>query len=410
MASRDEPARNGPRAGNFRLRFRGGPVSQEGAEVEEGASLPGLISLHHGSHLHGVAELQGIIWSFCSWLRPDTQSKQEMISQLSVEQFLLNRPRSERAAWQEKWESSGRDMAAFMEHLRGEVLRPPSMIHVSLEGREALFSENMPLGEVLAILQEQRSAAAPTALTPGTPSPTSPETPRPAAPDEDAEDDGDRLSSPEDHPPFTLLLEEESPRVPAERAVSGESPRRSGSASPGAPTAQEEPPREEAPREAGGARKLYRCARCPRVFEFLCRFQLHQRRHDNERPFACATCAKRFFQASDLRVHERIHAAERPFRCGRCHRAFSHPTNLRAHERIHTGAKPYACAQCARTYRQASTYHRHLRMHQRKASESGASAPRDSAPRGSAPRDATPRDAMPRDSTSRHSMRAAVSL
>ncbi|XP_036167393.1 zinc finger and SCAN domain-containing protein 4-like [Myotis myotis] len=425
MASQDEPARNGPRAGNFRLRFRGGPVNQEGEEVEEVAFLPGPISLHHGSHLHGVAELQGIIWSFCSWLQPDTQSKQEMIFQLSVEQFLLNRPSSERAAWQEKWESSGRDMAVFMEHLRGEVLRPPSMIHVSLEGREALFSENMPLGEVLAILQEQRSAAAPMALTPGTPSPTSPETPRPAAPDEDAEDAGDSLSSPDDHPPFTLLLAEESPQVPAERAASGESPRSSGSASPGAPTAQEEPPREEAPREAGGARKRYRCDRCPRVFEFLCRFQLHRRRHDNERPFACATCAKRFFQASDLRVHERIHAEARPFRCGRCDRAFSHPTNLRAHERIHTGAKPYACAQCARTYRQSSTYHRHLRMHQRKASESGDSTPRastsrdstapastsrDSTPLASTSRDSTPLASMPRASTSRHSMRGAFSL
>ncbi|XP_070259817.1 zinc finger and SCAN domain-containing protein 4-like [Myotis yumanensis] len=374
MASQDEPARNRPRAENFKLRSRGGPINQEGEEAEKvGFPSPGLTSLNKGSCRLGKAELQGILRSFRSWLQPDTHSKQQMIVQLSVEQFLLNRPSSERAAWREKWESSGRDLEAFMEHLGDEDLRPPSLVHVSMGEQEALFSENMPAGQILAHLQEQRSAAAATALTPGTPSPTPSETPRPAAPG-DADADGDNLSSPDRQPPFRLILEEESPQRPAEGKVSGESPRSSSSASPGAPTAQEEPPREEAPREAGGARKLYRCDRCPQVFEYLCRFQLHQRRHNNERPFVCATCGKGFFQASDLRVHALIHAEEKPFRCSWCDRAFSHQTNLRAHERIHTGAKPYACAQCGRTYRQSSTYHRHLRMHQRKASESGASS------------------------------------
>uniref|UniRef100_G1QFN8 Zinc finger and SCAN domain containing 4 n=1 Tax=Myotis lucifugus TaxID=59463 RepID=G1QFN8_MYOLU len=363
MASQDEPARNGPWAGNFKLRILGGPINQEGEEAEKvGFPSPGLISLNKGSRRLGKAELQGIYWSFCSWLQPDRHSKLEMIVQLSVEQFLLNRPNSERAAWREKWESSGRDLEAFMEHLEDEDLRPPRMIHFSMGGQDALFSENMPIGQVLAYLQEQCSAAAAKALTRGTPSLPPPETPPSAAPgdaDADADEDGDNLSSP-DHQP----LEEESPQGPAESEVSGESPRSSGSASPGAPTAQEEPPREEAPQEAGGARKLYRCDQCPRVFEYLCRFQLHQRRHNNERPFLCATCGKGFFQASDLRVHELIHSKEKPFRCGSCDRAFSHRTNLLAHERIHTGAKPYTCAQCGRTYRQSSTYHRHLRMHQ----------------------------------------------
>ncbi|EPQ10564.1 Zinc finger and SCAN domain-containing protein 4 [Myotis brandtii] len=362
MASQDKPARNGPWAGNFKLRIHGGPINQEGEEVEKfGFPSPGFISLNKVSRGLGKAELQGIYWSFCSWLQPDRHSKLEMIFQLSVEQFLLNRPSSERAAWREKWESSGRDLEAFMEHLGDEDLRPPRMIHLSMGGQDALFSENMPIGQVLAHLQEQCSAAAAKALTPGTPSPPPPETPPPAAPG-DADEDGDNLSSP-DHQP----LEEESPQGPAESEVSGESPRSSGSASPSAPTAQEEPPREEAPREAGGAQKLYRCDQCPRVFEYLCRFQLHQRRHNNERPFLCATCGKGFFQASDLRVHELIHAKEKPFRCGRCDRAFSHRTNLQAHERIHTGVKPYTCAQCGRTYRQSSTYHRHLRMHQGQA-------------------------------------------
>ncbi|ELK27559.1 Zinc finger and SCAN domain-containing protein 4 [Myotis davidii] len=344
MASQDEPARNGPGAGNFTLRSRRGPVNQEGEEAEEaeevGFPSPGLFSLNNGSHGHGVVELRGIFWSFCSWLQPDTHTKQEMIYQLLMEQFLLNRPSSERAAWQERWELSGRDMEAFMEHLGDEVLRSPSMVHVSMGEQEALFSENMPIGQVLDHLQEQRSAAAAT----GTPSPTPPETPRPAAP---GDEDGDNLSSPDHQPPFMLIPEEESPQGPAESEVSGENPRSSGSASPGAPTAQEEPP---------------------------------------------------------------IHAEEKPFRCGRCGRAFSHRTNLRAHERIHPGAKPYACAQCGRTYRQSSTYHRHLRMHQRKASESGASTPGDTTSEGSTSRDSMPRASMPRASKRETSMPGASSL
>ncbi|XP_070259859.1 zinc finger and SCAN domain-containing protein 4-like [Myotis yumanensis] len=165
----------------------------------------------------------------------------------------------------------------------------------------------MPIGQVLAHLQEQRSAAAAT----GTPSPTPPETPRPAAP-EDADEDGDNLSRPDHQPPFMLIPEEESPQGPAES---------------------------EGPGRVHAA-----------PVQYLCRFQLHQRRHNNERPFACSTCGKGFFQASELRVHELIHAKEKPFRCGHCDRAFNHRTNLQAHERIHTGAKPYACAQCGRTY------------------------------------------------------------
>ncbi|EPQ13592.1 Zinc finger and SCAN domain-containing protein 4 [Myotis brandtii] len=288
MASQDEPARNGPQEGNFPLRSRGGPVKQEGEEAEEvGVPSPGLISLNNSGD--AKAELRAIYWSFWSWLRPDRHSKLEMIFQLSVEQFLRNMPSSERAVWREKWESSGRNMEAFMGHLMNECPRPPRM--------------------VLA----QRSAAASMALTLGTPSQTPPETPRPTAPG-DADEDGENLSNP-DHQP----LEDESPHGPAESEGSGESLRSSRSASSGAPTAQGEPPREEAPREVGGARKLclYRCDQCPRVFRCLFRFQLHQMRHNNERPFACAKCGKRFFQASDLRVHELTHEKGGPFPCGR---------------------------------------------------------------------------------------------
>nr|KAF6324819.1 hypothetical protein mMyoMyo1_008285 [Myotis myotis] len=190
MASQDEPAGNGPRGGNLPLRFHGRPANQEGEEVEVGVPSPGLISLNNSGH--PMAELQAIYWSLCAWLQPHRRTKLEMIFQLSVEQFLRSRPSSERAAWRQKWESSGRNMEAFMEHLMVECPRPPRMVRVRMGGQEGLFPQHMLLGQIRAYLQAQRSAAASMALALGTPSQTPPETPRPVAPG-DADEDAQKL-------------------------------------------------------------------------------------------------------------------------------------------------------------------------------------------------------------------------
>ncbi|CAK6437545.1 unnamed protein product [Pipistrellus nathusii] len=418
MASRGKPACNGPRLGNlgFRSRRRRRSADQEAAEAS--VPSPGLISLNNGGQVPGRDHFLNLCQAFRDWLKPERNSKQEMIACLALEQFLLSRAQGERAVLQQKWEACGRDLESFVEDLDDGNLRPPGLVHVQMWGQEALFSENTPIGQVMAYFLEQHSAAAPTALTPGTPSQNPPDTPRPTAPGH-AGEQGGNLSREDHRPPSLLILQGESLPGPTEGAVSWESPRSPRAASPGASAQEEtleetpeetreeileetreeileetleileetrEDTREETMEETlkenrkpeggspGTTRKLYSCNRCPKVFKYLCRFRLHERRHNNERPFVCAECNKGFFQASELNVHLRTHKKEKRFHCQKCGWPFSHKTNLVAHERIHSGARPYECPRCRKTYRQSSTYHRHLRMHQRRDSASGASA------------------------------------
>ncbi|XP_028637259.1 zinc finger and SCAN domain containing protein 4C-like [Grammomys surdaster] len=107
-------------------------------------------------------ELQTLWEMFTSWLQPEKQSKEQMISQLVLEQFLLTGHCKDKFALTEKWKSSGRNMRRFMESLTDECLKPPAMVHVAMHGQEALFSENMPLKEVITHLEQQKAATTPT--------------------------------------------------------------------------------------------------------------------------------------------------------------------------------------------------------------------------------------------------------
>lgn len=73
-------------------------------------------------------ELQTLWEMFTSWLKPETQSKEQMISQLVLEQFLKTGRYKDRFAVKEKWESSGRNLGTFMEGLTDECLKPPVMV------------------------------------------------------------------------------------------------------------------------------------------------------------------------------------------------------------------------------------------------------------------------------------------
>ncbi|KAL1764106.1 zinc finger protein and SCAN domain containing protein 4C-like, partial [Sigmodon hispidus] len=101
-------------------------------------------------------ELQALWEKFTSWLQPEKQSKEQMISQLVLEQFIKIGHCKDRSVLKEQWELSGRNIGRFMESLTDECLKPPVMIHVSMLGEEALFSENMSLKEVIKLLKLQK--------------------------------------------------------------------------------------------------------------------------------------------------------------------------------------------------------------------------------------------------------------
>ncbi|KAL1763623.1 zinc finger protein and SCAN domain containing protein 4C-like, partial [Sigmodon hispidus] len=72
-------------------------------------------------------ELQALWEKFTSWLQPEVYFKEQMISQLVLEQFLKIGHCKDKFALKEHWESSGRNIGRFMEGLSDKCLRTPVM-------------------------------------------------------------------------------------------------------------------------------------------------------------------------------------------------------------------------------------------------------------------------------------------
>ncbi|XP_066126982.1 zinc finger and SCAN domain-containing protein 4 [Saccopteryx bilineata] len=386
--------------------------------VVSGFQSNGLSSFQKNKNLCARQELQGLYKSFHAWLQPEKHSKDEIISYLVLEQFLINRHYSDRSTLKEKWESSGRNLEIFMEDLSDDYMKPPGWVHVHMQGQEALFSENMPLREVIDHLTKQLSAEFPKeANTGGTYSWTPQDSSLPKGQGDEEKENGvnislttaevsDNITGQGHQMPSLLILPEENCPGLEEKGVSLENPLSLKRARRGSCRSQEgsqkRPSHQDVLVEVGPAvlsrwnrvdpepvathqshagnstcgkrretvcraQKSHTCEKCSKVFRYFSRLKVHQRRHRNERTCICAVCSKGFFQVSDLRIHQRIHAGKKPHKCSTCTKSFSHRTNLLAHERIHTGEKPYVCSLCQTRYRQSSTYHRHLRTHQRPA-------------------------------------------
>ncbi|XP_053463410.1 zinc finger and SCAN domain-containing protein 4 [Nycticebus coucang] len=378
-----------------------------------GFSSTQLNSFQNSNNSCARQELQKIYEFFRLWLQPEKHSKDEIISQLVLEQFVISGYCNDRSTLKEKWESSGRNLEKLMENMTDDCMKEPVLVHVCMQGQEALFSENMPLKEVIVHLKKQFSARTLTEENMEFPFQTPHDKVETGQGQEDKEygcnislkttqvngssSQGNQVSS-------LLIIQKENGPRPEDEDVFCENPQNFRRAVMGSSRSQEGPlmgsfyqdvpmevgpgflskPDQSAPesvpinqRSEGnstygvhqerspGAPKSYKCEECPKIFKYLCHLLAHQRRHRNERPFVCSECHKGFFQTSDLRVHQIIHKGERPFACSMCEKSFSHKTNLRAHVRIHTGEKPYTCSLCHRSYRQSSTYHRHLKMHEK---------------------------------------------
>ena len=96
-------------------------------DIYNSASAPLNISPNN-NHCWAKQELQCLWEMFTSWLQPEKQSKEQMISQLVLKQFLLTGLCKDKFSLEEKWKSSGRDMRQFMESLTDECLKPPVMV------------------------------------------------------------------------------------------------------------------------------------------------------------------------------------------------------------------------------------------------------------------------------------------
>ncbi|XP_059111636.1 zinc finger and SCAN domain-containing protein 4-like [Peromyscus eremicus] len=349
-------------------------------------------------------ELQAMWKWFTSWLKPEKSSKEQMISQLVLAEFLKTGHYKDKSVLKEKWQSNGRNLGRFMEDLTDECLKPPIMVHTSMLGQEASFSKNRSLEETINLLKEQQSARSSIQESARTPLPI-PQDMLLTTGHEDWEysqnnvwnnsdvNDGD--SSTGNEMDSLSLIQQGQFNEPKDRSVSDGNPLDLSRTSQVTSRYQEEfhrgtssedvlmevqPEIISSPEQTedcqnpdvsstrGGCQKrplrdpkTYKCEECPRTFKYPSRLAAHQRIHKKQKSFACKTCHKGFYTRSDLRVQKVIHQENKPLECSTCGKSFSNQTNLKAHERIHTGEKPYICSLCNRSFCQSSTYHRHQR-------------------------------------------------
>lgn len=134
--------------------------------------------------------------------------------------------------------------------------------------------------------------------------------------------------------------------------------------------------------------KIYRCQRCPAVFNALKEKEEHCKMHKKE--FKCSLCNKSFFTANgfeqhrlneshvhpcdecgkvftstiQLKKHKTTHSTERPFACDECAKAFCSSANLRSHKRtVHATEKKHKCPECGKAFARKDKMKRHSLIH-----------------------------------------------
>ncbi|KAH0508956.1 Zinc finger and SCAN domain containing protein 4D [Microtus ochrogaster] len=78
-------------------------------------------------------ELQTLWEMFNSWLKPEEQTKEQMISQLVLEQFHKIGHYKDKLAVKELWESSGKNLGNLMKGLTEKCLKPPVKVSSVIE-------------------------------------------------------------------------------------------------------------------------------------------------------------------------------------------------------------------------------------------------------------------------------------
>lgn len=127
LSFQGEPSRNDPGSENLALKASQGYVIRDGEGISEFPNTR-LSLFQNSSNSFARRELQRLYNLFHSWLQPEKRSKDEMISCLVLEQFVINGHCSDRSTLQEKWNASGRNLEKFMEDLTDDGMKQPGFV------------------------------------------------------------------------------------------------------------------------------------------------------------------------------------------------------------------------------------------------------------------------------------------
>ncbi|XP_036061780.1 zinc finger and SCAN domain-containing protein 5B-like [Onychomys torridus] len=310
-----------------------------------------------------IQDLKRISELCYQWLRPDLNSKEEMLDQLVLEQFMISMPPELQALVKESRVRSCKELEKLLRD--GEKPQHWEVLpDTFLESREQddLRNEQSPGSDSV---QDREEASV---MTPQDPQPTqSSDSVRRKdvkIPQEDSNTDAAI--------PLTHVLERRDSAAHTDLQSLSSSNGDKVPTGPGGASCVDKTqdgqlglaslqPVEPVDHLAGQAQFV--CNECKKSFPYRSQFIIHQRSHTGERPFECRVCKKGFVQSSDLRVHQRIHRGEKPYVCNICSMMFAHKSTLRGHLRTHSKEKPYECEHCGKCFSHRGNLNIHLRIH-----------------------------------------------
>ena len=104
------------------------------------------------------------------------------------------------------------------------------------------------------------------------------------------------------------------------------------------------------------------CQKCKSNFSSARQLRLHiDSVHHKKRNFLCSFCGYSASSRSALKLHTRKHTGDKPFTCDTCQYSSSDHNSLRRHKMRHSGLRPYNCPYCPYSSIQSTTYKVHLK-------------------------------------------------